>query len=89
MILQLNCKSFWTISIISVFGNFERFKSVKDASSFIGISPGIHESAACVKKSGSIKKMENPYARKILYMAALSVIRFNKYCREFIRKISK
>jgi len=26
--------------------------------------------------------MGNPYARKILYMAALSAIRFNKYCRE-------
>jgi hypothetical protein len=28
------------------------------------------------------------YGRKILYMAALSGIRFNKYCR-IIRKISK
>jgi transposase len=69
------------------YGNFERFKSVKDASSFIGISPGIHESAACVKKSGSIKKMGNPYARKILYMAALSAIRFNKYCRELYERL--
>ena len=56
--------------IISVFGNFERFKSVKDASSFIGINPSPYESGMSVKKSGSIKKMGNPYARKILYMAA-------------------
>nr|WP_281340774.1 IS110 family transposase [Sulfurihydrogenibium sp. YO3AOP1] len=73
--------------IISVYGNFERFKSVKDASSFIGISPGIHESGTSVKKSGSIKKMGNPYARKILYMAALSAIRFNKYCRELYERL--
>jgi transposase len=66
--------------------NFERFKSVKDAASFIGISPDIHESGTSVKKSDSIKKI--PYARKILYMAALSAIRFNKYCEE-LRKISK
>jgi hypothetical protein len=39
-------------------------KSIKDTASFIGISPGIHESAACVKKSDSIKKMGNPYTRK-------------------------
>jgi transposase len=73
--------------IISVYGNFERFKSVKDISSFIGINPSPYESAACVKKSGSIKKMGNPYARKILYMAALSAIRFNKYCRELYEKL--
>ena len=47
--------------IISVYGNFERFKSVKDISSFIGINPSIHESGTSVKKSGSIKKMGNPY----------------------------
>jgi len=73
--------------IISVYGNFERFKSVKDISSFIGISPSPYESAACVKKSGWIKKMGNPYARKILYMAALSAIRFNKYCRELYERL--
>jgi transposase len=66
--------------IISVYGNFERFKSVKEAASFAGLNPSPYESAACVKKSGLIKKMGNPYARKILYMAALSAIRFNQYC---------
>jgi transposase len=73
--------------VISIFGGFKRFKIVKDAASFIGISPSIHESAACVRKSGSIKKMENLYARKILYMAALSAIRFNRYCRELYERL--
>jgi hypothetical protein len=31
--------------------------------------------------------MGNPYARKILYMAALSAIRFNKYCRELYKRL--
>jgi transposase len=62
-------------------------KSIKDAASFIGISPSPYESAACVRKSGSIKKMGNPYARKILYMAALSAIRFNKYCKELYERL--
>jgi transposase len=44
--------------IISVYGNFERFKSVKDASSFIGINLSPFESGTSVKKSGSIKKWE-------------------------------
>jgi hypothetical protein len=32
----------------------------------------MHESAACVKKSGKIKKMGNPYARKILHGSIIS-----------------
>ena len=75
--------------IISVYGNFKRFKSVKEVAIFAGLNPSPYESGTSVKKSGSIKKMGNPYARKIL-MAALSAIRFNKYCRElYERLISK
>ena len=73
--------------VISIFGGFKRFKSVKDAASFAGLNPSPYESAVCVKKSGSIKKMGNPYARKILYMVALSAIRFNKYCRELYERL--
>jgi transposase len=76
--------------VISIFGGFKRFKSVKEVASFIGINPSPYESGTSVRKSGWIKKMGNPYARKILYMAALSAIRFNKYCRElYERLISK
>jgi len=76
--------------VISIFGGFKRFKSAKEAASFAGLNPSPYESGTSVKKSGSIKKMGNPYARKILYMAALSAIRFNKYCRElYERLISK
>ena len=73
--------------VISIFGGFKRFKSVKDAASFAGLNPSPYESGTSVKKSGSIKKMGNPYARKILYMAALSAIRFNKYCRELYERL--
>jgi hypothetical protein len=31
--------------------------------------------------------MGSPYARKILYMAALSAIRFNKYCKELYERL--
>jgi transposase len=80
----------YKIAVINPFSikrNFERFKSIKDASSFIGINPSPYESGTNVRKSGKIKKMGNPYARKILYMAALSVIRFNKYCRELYERL--
>jgi transposase len=73
--------------VISIFEGFKRFKSVKEAASFTGLNPSPYESAACVKKSGSIKKMGKPYARKILYMAALSAIRFNKYCKELYERL--
>lgn len=73
--------------VISIFGGFKRFKSVKDAVSFAGLNPSPYESGISVKKSGKIKKMGNPYARKILYMAALSAIRFNKYCRELYERL--
>jgi transposase len=66
------------------FWNSLRVKTDKADSYFIA------GSGSSVKKSGKIKKMGNPYARKILYMAALSAIRFNKYCRElYERLISK
>jgi transposase len=70
--------------IISIFGGFKRFKSVKEAASFAGLDPSPYESGSSVKKSGKIKKMGNPYARKILYMAALSAIRlrvFQNFCK--------
>jgi Transposase and inactivated derivatives len=73
--------------VIAMFGGFKRFKSVKEAASFAGLNPSPYESGTSVKKSGSIKKMGNPYARKILYMAALSAIRFNKYCRELYERL--
>jgi len=59
----------------------KRFKSVKEAANLPGLNPIPYESAACVKKSGWIKKMGNPYARKILYMTALSAIKFNKFSK--------
>jgi len=43
---------------------FKRFKSVKEAASFAGLDPSPYESGSSVKKSGKIKKMGNPYARK-------------------------
>jgi Transposase and inactivated derivatives len=73
--------------VIAMFGGFKRFKSVKEAASYAGLNPSPYESGTSVKKSGSIKKMGNPYARKILYMAALSAIRFNKYCRELYKRL--
>jgi Transposase and inactivated derivatives len=73
--------------VIAMFGGFKRFKSVKEAASYAGLNPSPYESGTSVKKSGSIKKMGNPYARKILYMAALSAIRFNKYCRELYERL--
>jgi hypothetical protein len=38
-------------------------------------------------EGGKINKMGNPYARKILYMATLSAIWFNKYCRELYERL--
>jgi transposase len=51
------------------------------------INPSPYESGTSIKKSGLIKKIVNSYARKILYMAALSVIRFNKYYRELYERL--
>ena len=69
------------------FNNFKEFDSAKKVCSFIGIAPSPYESGSSVKRRGRISKKGSPIARKILYMATLSAIRYNKTIKEFYERL--
>ncbi len=73
--------------VIAVFNNFKEFDSAKKVCSFIGIAPSPYESGTSVKRRGRISKKGSPIARKILYMATLSAIRYNKTIKEFYERL--
>lgn len=76
--------------IISVFDSFKHFDNAKQAASFIGIAPAPYESGTSVKKRDSISKQGSTLARKLLYMATLSGMRFNELLKtQYTRLLEK
>ncbi len=73
--------------MIGIFGKFEDFETAKQVSSFVGVNPSPFESGSSVKGRGSISKKGNSYLRKLLYMASLSAIRYNKSCKELYERL--
>ena len=73
--------------VIAIFNDFKEFDSAKKVCSFIGIAPSPYESGTSVKRRGRISKKGSPIARKILYMATLSAIRYNKTIKEFYERL--
>lgn len=57
--------------------HFNKDKSAKQIVSFIGLSPRVYESGSSVKKSHKINKIGSKNIRRILYLNAMSAIRFN------------
>jgi len=75
--------------IIAIFNGFENFSSAKQACSFAGIAPSPYESGTSVKGRGSISKRGNTFARKMLYMGALSASTFNPLINELYQRLLK
>lgn len=73
--------------VIGIFNSFASYESAKQASSFAGICPSPHESGTSVKYSGKISKRGNSFARKMLYMAALSAMKCNIFCRNLYERL--
>ncbi|NOZ83761.1 MAG: IS110 family transposase [Epsilonproteobacteria bacterium] len=49
--------------------------------------PSPFESGSSVKTKGSISKKGSPYIRKMLFMCALSAVRFNKPCKDLYERL--
>ena len=73
--------------IIAVFNGFENFANAKQACSFAGIAPAPYESGTSVKGRGSISKRGNPFARQILFMAALSATLHNPLIKQQYKRL--
>jgi transposase len=74
-------------TIIAVFNAFENFESAKQVISFIGISPSLYESGISIRGRGTISKQGNPFARKVLFMAALTATRYNPLIKKQYQKL--
>ena len=73
--------------IIAFYGKFELFETAKQVVSFAGINPKPHQSGTSVNRKGGISKKGNPFIRKILYMAALSAMKFNNSCKDLYTRL--
>ena len=75
--------------IIAIFNGFKYFTNAKQACNFAGIAPSPYESGSSVKGNGSISKQGNPFARKMLYMGAITAIRHNLLIRQQYERLLK
>ncbi|KAA0259208.1 IS110 family transposase [Deferribacter autotrophicus] len=66
---------------------FHNFKRAKEIVSYIGLCPDIKESGTSVRGSGRISRRGNVYIRRILYLCALSAIRYNKFCSDLYKRL--
>lgn len=74
-------------TILALFGTFEHFETAKQACSFAGIAPSPYESGSSVKGRGSISKQGNAFARKMLFMGALSATVYNPFIRQQYQRL--
>ena len=73
--------------IIGFFGEFENFETAKQVVSFVGLNPNPRMSGKSVRLGSSISKRGNPLIRKMLYMSALTAMRYNPDCKELYDRL--
>lgn len=67
---------------------FTKFKSYKQLSAYVGLSPRIYESGTSVKGKAKICKMGMSRIRALLYVCAWSASRYNKACKELYERLT-
>ncbi len=75
--------------IIAIFNGFKNFSSAKQACNFAGIAPSPYESGTSVKGRGSISKKGNTFARKMLFMGALTATIYNPLIKTQYQRLLK
>ena len=69
--------------------DFERFKSAKEISAFIGVNPRQCTSGTSIRGRTRLSKTGNAHLRKSLYMPSLTAIRFNSTIKNFATQLAK
>lgn len=84
-----NSKGIGKSLAISLFPilHFNKDKSSKQIISYLGLKPKTYESGISVKKNPHITKTGNNEVRKMLFLSALSCIRFNPHFKERYEKL--
>lgn len=69
------------LELVPIFLKSENY-TLKQLQSFVGLSPRIFESGSSVHKRESLSKRGSTLVRKLLYLSAMSAIRFNPIIKE-------
>ena len=73
--------------LLTELGDIGRFSSARRLVACAGLTPERHESGSSVFKRSRITRMGSRHLRKILYMPALSSLRYNPSLQVFIKRL--
>lgn len=74
-------------TFVTLFGNFQHFKSAKCFAKFIGLSPTEFTSGSSVRGRRSITKNGSSKIRMLLFNCARSAIRYNPLCKQLFERL--
>jgi transposase len=73
--------------LLTELGDIRRFSSARSLVAYAGLTPERYESGSSVHKRSRITRMGSRHLRKILYMPALSGLRYNPSLQRFYRRL--
>jgi transposase len=76
-----------SVVIESETNGLNKFTKVRQLTAYVGLSPEEHTSGASVFKRGQISRRGNARIRHVLYMCAISAIRFNPVIKDFYERL--
>lgn len=77
-----------TSATVLAYVEFDRFKSAKELSAFIGVNPRQRVSGTSIRGRTRLSKTGNGYLRKSLYLPSMVAIRFNSTVKRFAKQLS-
>ena len=76
-------------ALIEITNGFKDFSCAKKFSRFIGLCPTVYQSGKSLKMGGSIARSGDPDLRALLYMCALTAIKYNQACKSFYLRLKE
>lgn len=76
-------------ALIELTNGFKDFATAKKFSRFIGLCPTYYQSGKSLKVRGGIARSGDPDLRSLLYMCALTSIKYNQCCQQFYQRLKE
>ena len=77
------------LGILAELPDIELFANAKQLAAYAGLNPAIKESGSSVKGRGSISRVGSKPLRSLLYMPAISALRFNPIIKSFGERLKE
>lgn len=74
-------------ALIALCGSFEEFQTAAQLVAFAGLNPSPYQSGTSVRGRGGISKRGHGTLRRLLYMGALTAMRFNPSCQALYERL--